>query len=715
MSNPGTAERGPIVDGAEAFAVGAWRVEPALHLISNEAQSQHLEPRVMDLLVYLAAARGRVVARGELLDAVWGDVVVNEEAVSRAVSELRKALGDDPKAPRYVQTIRKSGYRLVAEVSATPPGAVRASRPAHRAWIGRRWLGGALGLLMVAVVLGWWLVRERAPAAPAPATPLVAQLLTTYPGREIDPAIDRPGQRVVFAWNGAEDGDYDLYVRRFGPAEKLLRLTHTPGFEGHPAWSPDGAAVAFVREGEAGAAVWTVSGLGGDERRLFALAGWSFGLDWFPDGRSVVVSQPGDDGVQRLVRLYLDASGAQLLTAPDQRLAGDYKPAVSPDGAWVAFVRGGRLDQQDVYVVRVADGQERRLSRTGGRIRGVDWSPDGHSVLYASDVGGGFGLWRAAIDGSQAAWLPLNGQDIYNPVVAASGRLVFESISFEENLWSLDLTAGPHASPERLALRSTRQETLPAFSPDGRELAFVSNRSGQRTLWLGSFDSANSRPLTRPDEAVAGGPVWSPGGSRIAVALVVDGFARPFVVMVGSGRSRPLLDEPTHAIPVAWSGDGARIYLASDRGGQWDLWSIGVDGDALTQMTTSGGLAAAETEDGAWLYYTRSGDPAFYALALADVGGGGSEVGRQVGRVEPAHGRPWRLAAGAIYTVALEGEAFILLRLDPASGEVEEVARPPGLYNSAFALSDSGQLIYSRVEESESDLMFLDVSLDGTL
>ena len=108
---------------------------------------------------------------------------------------------------------------------------------------------------------------------------------------------------MVFAWNGDEESDeYDLYVRRFGATGEPVRITSTPGFEGHPAWSPDGESVAFVRQGEEGSGVWLIPALGGEERKLFDLEKWSFGLDWFPDGRSVVVSQPGGEGGNRLVR-----------------------------------------------------------------------------------------------------------------------------------------------------------------------------------------------------------------------------------------------------------------------------------------------------------------------------------------------------------------------------------------------------------------------------
>src|SRR5262245_11356655 len=110
-----------------AFRIGEWTVEPAWNRISAMGETRKVEPRVMRVLATLAAASGRPLTREGLLDSVWAGVHVNEEALSRAVSELRRALGDDPAAPRYIATIRKGGYSLVMPVEPID-GAVGGSR-----------------------------------------------------------------------------------------------------------------------------------------------------------------------------------------------------------------------------------------------------------------------------------------------------------------------------------------------------------------------------------------------------------------------------------------------------------------------------------------------------------------------------------------------------------------------------------------------------------
>ena len=100
----------------ESVQVGRWTVEPALNQLSSADQTVKLEPKVMSVLVYLADRPGQVVSREALLSAIWSGVIVGDDSITQVVIKLRKALGDIPEKPAYIQTISKGGYRLVAPV-----------------------------------------------------------------------------------------------------------------------------------------------------------------------------------------------------------------------------------------------------------------------------------------------------------------------------------------------------------------------------------------------------------------------------------------------------------------------------------------------------------------------------------------------------------------------------------------------------------------------
>jgi TolB-like protein/tetratricopeptide (TPR) repeat protein len=104
---------------AEAFEIAGWTVDPSTHRMSLGPQTVRLEPKVMQVLVYLASRQGQTVTRDELAGAVWSGTVVGDDAVTNAVLKLRKAFGDDTGA-KVIETIPKRGYRLMAEVRRAP-------------------------------------------------------------------------------------------------------------------------------------------------------------------------------------------------------------------------------------------------------------------------------------------------------------------------------------------------------------------------------------------------------------------------------------------------------------------------------------------------------------------------------------------------------------------------------------------------------------------
>jgi len=133
------------------FQVGFWLVSPKLNRIAKSGKILHLEPKAMRVLVCLAEHQGEVVSRKHLIDAVWMDTFVTDYVLTHSISELRRAFDDDVKQPRFIETIPKNGYRLVAPVTPVLRVAMKAVpfNPALR----RFWMLCGSGLLFLAVVL----------------------------------------------------------------------------------------------------------------------------------------------------------------------------------------------------------------------------------------------------------------------------------------------------------------------------------------------------------------------------------------------------------------------------------------------------------------------------------------------------------------------------------------------------------------------------------
>ncbi len=142
--------------------LGPWTALRMTGRLERPGEARDVEPKVMDLLFLLAEQRGEVVTKARLLEALWPGVTVGDDVLSRAVFKLRKALDDNPRQPRYIETIPKRGYRLLAG----EPDLASAA-PAKSRWPGRRM---AIALVAGSLMLGTGGLGAVLLGRPAPAT-----------------------------------------------------------------------------------------------------------------------------------------------------------------------------------------------------------------------------------------------------------------------------------------------------------------------------------------------------------------------------------------------------------------------------------------------------------------------------------------------------------------------------------------------------------------
>ena len=142
---------------AADFRIAGWLVQPSLNRLTIDERVVQLEPKLMDVLVYLAENAGQVMSKIDITDAVWSDVFITESVITRSIAGLRRAFGDDVKNPRFIETISKRGYRLIAEVEQMPANEDRQTqRPLSPPT-------GSPGIARTTVpfVVGQWVRREN--------------------------------------------------------------------------------------------------------------------------------------------------------------------------------------------------------------------------------------------------------------------------------------------------------------------------------------------------------------------------------------------------------------------------------------------------------------------------------------------------------------------------------------------------------------------------
>jgi adenylate cyclase len=120
---------GPMGMGHHDFRVADWLIEPDLNRISTTGKVVPIEPKVMEVLVFLADHPDQVLSKQEIMKGVWPDTFVGDEVLRYSISELRKAFGDDAQHPRIVDTIQRRGYRLIAPIALPTPSAAPHHQP----------------------------------------------------------------------------------------------------------------------------------------------------------------------------------------------------------------------------------------------------------------------------------------------------------------------------------------------------------------------------------------------------------------------------------------------------------------------------------------------------------------------------------------------------------------------------------------------------------
>jgi Tol biopolymer transport system component/DNA-binding winged helix-turn-helix (wHTH) protein len=714
------------------FRLNQWLVQPALNRISGPEGDVQIEPLVMRVLLVLAEEPGRVVTRLRLLDEVWGDTIVGEEILTRAVSELRRVFGDSARQPRYIETIRHHGYRLIVEVRPEPgepalpergreePGPQpqphqypqqQESKNGRTPWLHIALGAAALVLLAVFVPKMMNLGSREKPSPDANNLP-AAVPLTSYPGRERFPAFSPDGTRVAFAWAGPDRDNIDIYIKQRN-SESTLRLTDDPGWAAWPTWSPDGQTVAYVQGTGSGSVICLVPSLGGTIRQVHDVDGWVEGLDWSPDGTRLIYSAPTTDPVShRLFTLMIDNFEARPVDLDRPDPAGDIQPRFSPDGKTVAWIGLDQAGRNGLFVAPAGGGIATGVYGGMAALQGLAWSPDGLSLVYAAAPEGRFDLWRVAVGGGQPQWIPTPGDFAWNPTIARdTGDLVYEEVRADQDLWRIRIVGrDPWQLETEPFIKSTRWEFEADFSPDGSRVVFVSARSGKPELWLGDQDGNNLRRLTSLGAAMVSHPRWSPAGDRIAFNAVMDGQSTVMVIQARGGEPQTVDSSEGQGVFTSWCADGEHLLVSEDRGEGWQIYRQDPAGGPGVKLTTTGGLTATESPSGQELYFTRPDRPGLWRVALNES----AEPELIIPNLSHQDRRNWRLVSDGntveriAWVMRVQGSAFLMF-YDLAAGESSFLTELPGLAGSGLALASGGdEFIYARTDNIAGDLMLLE-------
>jgi Tol biopolymer transport system component/DNA-binding winged helix-turn-helix (wHTH) protein len=734
------------------FRMGEFHhVEPSLNSVTGPAGTTRLEPKVMRVLVCLAAQAGQVVPKQRLMRTVWPDTFVGDDVLTRCISELRRVFGDDVKEPRFIQTIPKSGYRLIAPVflDGAEHDVAAPGQAAHIATGGsgndrlsaplmepasagardharlRSWMRGvrAVGftVVMLAALAAAWLFRASR-TTPVPAMRVVA--LTAMSGSESRPVFSPDGRQIAFAWNGEGQDNVDIYVKLVGSSE-VRRLSTDSGIDLAPSWSPDGRHIAYVRfEPPYRSHVRVMSSLGGSDRKVSDFPIWPPAV-WSPDGRYVVAGRVGPPDAASPTNgihlIPLQGGEPRAITRP-KTPGTDRSPAFSPDGHRLAYASCGDL-HSDCHV-QVVDldstfgevGSPRQLTGPLRMLRGsIAWSRDGTFLIFNAEEDQLNYLWRVGVHGDRPPErIEVAGANALFPSITHAGN----RLAFTRVVHDLDVYRFEPGRPAQPVARSSVFDGSPQFSPDGRRIAFCSLRSGEAMeVWVANADGSAAEQLTHGAGPFQGDPSWSPDGRRIAfTSQGADGSPHIWTVDVDGGTPRQITSDPGDQMGPTWSRDGEWIYFSWTQGNERDMWRTRVRTGSKERVTHGGALVGRESADGTMLLYIPKAGSVdlLHSRLLAQPLAGGAP--RPI--IACIAGTAFSVSQGGIYYVPCSGSLKPdpdppVRVLDPATGNDREIGRLEKFQYeslpSGFAVSPDGRtILYGRLIRDEADLMMIE-------
>jgi eukaryotic-like serine/threonine-protein kinase len=543
--------------------------------------------------------------RGERAEIPPGEeppvALLRQEAPSGIDGLLSRMLAEEP-ADRYPDAAALLADLSALERAAAGTEGTLGTGPARR-WRLPAWVV-ALVVVALAVAAGFWLLRGRHDDS----NHATFTQLTDLPGKEWFPSLAPEGNLFVYA---KKVGDRNrLFLQPVGGGTAIDLFPNSLEGDSQPAVSPDGRQIAFRSERDGGGIF--LMGLMGESVRRVTTDG--FNPAWSPDGQEILYATEGVDNPlvrrhpSRIYRISLATGQRQLVHEGDA-----VQPSWSPHGFRIAYWSGySPSGEREIWTLPAGGGEAVKVTAGESVDWNPVWSPDGRYLYFASDRSGVTNLWRLPIDersgrvgdaepvttSSQASMLLSLSRDGRHLVYASAElRTSLEKVAFEpggivagravtiaqtsgmirtldvarDGRWLVYKTSlpqedlflvRPDGTGRRQLTHDEFKDRQPRWSPDGKRIAFYSDRGGPYEIWTIDVDGSRLERATVTPGRPAVHPIWSPEGQRIACDLGANEAIIDLTQPVAKRRPE-FLPAPGRGMGFSassWSADG--LWLA---------------------------------------------------------------------------------------------------------------------------------------------------------
>ncbi|TQV84955.1 winged helix-turn-helix domain-containing protein [Aliikangiella coralliicola] len=583
------------------FKLGQFTVNPREYLIeASDDKKNSLQPKFIEVLVYLATKYPHLVGRRELIENVWdGNHYVGEKALTNAIWNLRQELkqGDD----QLIETVRKIGYRLSIKPEFLSQENKPDEQPVEQFQLSQllNWKRFSLVLFPVFVIAFSIFYFVHALQGNAPVK---ISSVTTEPGREVFPAVSPDGRYIVYATR-LISRKFDLHLKDLSQPDLLPRqLTFSSEGEGRPVWGAKGEKIYYVRKSwdYTRCEVMQMTLVTAEQKVIGLCPGHeNFSISISGDGK--VLAYTGiSEGYSKSGIYFLDLSNPeakpQRFSCGNECTYSDRDFAFSPDGKFIAVTRREESLVEDIFLVELQTRESRQLTFGQGDIRGLAWHPDGKRIVFGSENFGAREGYVISLDDNKITQLNIPGFS-YPSFFPNSHEVVFHSWQVLSHISYLSLLEVVAATPFPL-VQSEFNHGSPHYSQRANRLVYVSNESGYNEIWSSAVDGSQRKKLTNMKTNLSS-PRWSYDGESVAfLGPKKERLGDNLYVLNVKTRSIKKLVSPfnEHYRP-SWRRDDSAVIAAASQNNESKLYVFSLDGSNPKSLGNSSAVFAIQATD----------------------------------------------------------------------------------------------------------------------
>lgn len=583
-------------------------------LLYRQGETINLAPKVYDLLVFLCQNSHRVISKDELMEQVWSGTLVTENAISRTLVKVRKALADDPKSPKFIITVPRKGYRMVVDfvdaetidnlpieqrkeederADDTQQGVltnlesltVKSTKPI------KALLFIMLGIMTIIAINYLFPLKTEARLQTKQIKPLTREI-----GVELYPAVSPDLTQLAYRKEVSGKPPY-INVENLSNHVKQS-ISHARGALSKPIWSPTDNKLAFLYKHNSVCMIYwaplaAIKNKDTWQSITECSAQGSPHFTFSPDGQYLYFNdrQSSSHGYQ-IFRVNLANNEKDIVNQPITNGLGNYSFDISPDGKKLLMINSEFAPTTRIYTLDIDSSTLEQTAQLDYLMRSVIWHHDNETIIHPSPHPA-YELWQSNLKGNKLAVVASNTSRVKHISRLNNGK----DFTFVSYLLNKDIHFQAMASTNQQQSieldNSTVMDYLPTLANNSAQFAFVSKRSTSAEVYLSSVQAnkETSIPLSDFNNPVK---LYDLAFSSNDSQLMILADNQVYIANINKKSVEKLPLDNIAIAGVSWQDENT-LLLSTIKNADWYLMAFNIVEQKLSPLPVGyqGGLYSA--------------------------------------------------------------------------------------------------------------------------